>query len=372
MATASTTIVLKEYGEVFDLGDEKAIVEFFGENGYVVVRGIISPEDCEATMDEVESILRTTVRTTATSGGVVVGDEKVGFRWRKANTHEQMLVTNRFRVLTSGPVFMPQFVRNRVNPRLLQLFSMLFQRFSKTKQFMVTHDSGCFYPATLPIINGCEEPKPELKTPDDYPHLDMHPDGYKEPNGVTVKQKRDGLTYDQASDFMTENNLICESDGLQLAAVLNLLPNREQDGGFMCLPGFHKLTFDSWIAEHQKEKGSGSAKKVEVGLYHFDKNKKSDAKSVGVHEWRRVPAPSGAAIVWDQRLAHGSRSNASNRPRCAQFVKAIPFTTFTKERAQRRAKALQKFIQPNTLNTLNPFETSSMFTLFANFPPKKI
>ena len=44
----------------------------------------------------------------------------------------------------------------------------------------------------------------------------------------------------------------------------------------------------------------------------------------GVHRLKvRVPMREGSFLIWDQRVAHGSAPNASDRPRMAQFVKGF-------------------------------------------------
>jgi hypothetical protein len=293
--------------DVIEYGSDEKIKEFFAENGYVAVSYVYSANECARTIAEVEGLVHPE------------------FKIADPTTHHLMPFGNRFAVLSNTPLFSRQMVLNRINPRLLHLFGLLFGH----EDFLVTHDSGCLY---RPTVN-----HPEYRTPEDWPHLDLHPDGWKECKTVTLK--RDQLTYANVSDFMTENNLICETDGLQLAAVANFIDNRQEDGGFFTLPGFHK-TFDQWV----QTRPTGA--KVEVGLYKFDKTIKNDAKAVGAHEWKRVAVPAGAVIIWDQRMAHGSRPNRTDRPRLAQFIKAIPSKTICNKRLKARSNALHKLIDP--------------------------
>lgn len=48
-------------------------------------------------------------------------------------------------------------------------------------------------------------------------------------------------------DFVTEINAANRSTGPHVQGVLNLLDNRDADGGTQLVPGFNK-TFDAWLA----------------------------------------------------------------------------------------------------------------------------
>jgi hypothetical protein len=123
-----------------------------------------------------------------------------------------------------------------------------------------------------------------------------------------------------------------------LAAVINLLDNREIDGGFHCAPGFPSV-FDDWRAEHKWQNAK------EVGSYNFNINDKNDMKYLGKFPSTRISAAAGTLIIWNQKMPHGSRPNESDRPRCAQFVKVFPRLLFTKSRLECRRKVLTRLFK---------------------------
>ena len=150
------------------------------------------------------------------------------------------------------------------------------------------------------------------------------------------------LDYRTTDDFIAENNLFCEADGLEIQAVINLLDNREEDGGYQCAPGFHK-NFETWWLEKKEEKKE--EKKKKEGVYHFSNKDEIDMKYVAdVSKPIRVPVPQGTVIFWSQILAHGTKPNASGKPRCIQFIKAFPKKMYSKERLKKRAAALKKLL----------------------------
>ena len=62
----------------------------------------------------------------------------------------------------------------------------------------------------------------------------------------------------------------------------------------------------------------------------------------GVHRLKvRVPMREGSFLIWDQRVAHGSAPNASDRPRMAQFVKRFMRRGAGAARLARRAARIR-------------------------------
>ena len=105
------------------------------------------------------------------------------------------------------------------------------------------------------------------------------------------------------------------------------MDNRAEDGGTVLVPGFHAAfarwvdalgdpawyaaAHEDWRANRLVWRGAGA------GSFKFGSND-------GVHRLKaRVPMREGSFLIWDQRVAHGSAPNASDRPRMAQFVKGF-------------------------------------------------
>ncbi|AYV81533.1 MAG: WD repeat protein [Harvfovirus sp.] len=310
------------YSPAFSLGsfeEEEKLKEFFKKNGYVVVRDVLTEEECRATYDEMGAQMKRL-------------NEK--FDISDVATYGEAPVTSNYGLYTSTPIFSKQFMLNRQNPNVYRAFSLLYG----DENLIVNQDRCCFYRPTKGIpIDHQNVDKPEWKTAYSFPelHLDFHPSTYKDIDSITIS-KRNSLKYIDLRDYITENNLYCSADQLQLQGVINILNNAEEDGGFQCVPGFR---FDEWYAGF-RDKISGK-----VGSYHFSNLDKNDMKYVS--EQLRITAARGSIIIWDQRMAHGSKPNNSSRARSCQFIKMFPKNTFSKTRLGFRQKSMKKILAEN-------------------------
>jgi ectoine hydroxylase-related dioxygenase (phytanoyl-CoA dioxygenase family) len=311
----------ESYAKNFALAEIQDIRKFFALHGYVIIRDVLSHDECWQTRQEFEASIGALSPTKPTKQKFMLQNEK---------THDVTCFNNYG--MWSGPMITSNLLRNRQNPRLIEAFRILYD--TKASDLLINHDSGCFYRPT--------HTHEHYKTQSQYPdlHVDFHPGGYQQPQPVI--EKRDALRYTTQSDWMLENNLLIREDGLQLAGVINLYPNRREDGGFHCAAGFRSTSFEPWL-ESQSKKFKQS--REQIGSYYFDARDKNDIKYLTRHEFVRASAPTGALIIWDQLTAHGSRPNESDRFRCAQFVKMFRKSTFSPQRLEARKKALQRHFQ---------------------------
>ena len=259
-----------------------------------------------------------------------------GFDLSDVATYGQTPIVNNFGLYAKKPIFSAQFLKNRENERLHKAFSILYG----DDQLLVNHDRCAFYRPTKGISFETQSvDKPEWKTNYVYPglHLDFHPSSYVKYDEMV--KKRENFNYSATDDFVAENNLYCRADGLQIQGIINLLDNREEDGGYQCVPGFcHQ--YETW----SNEKKTLRDQYVE-GVYHFSKADKIDMKYVS--DPIRIPVPKGTVILWSQLMAHGTKPNNSNRPCCIQFIKMFPKKIFSKERLKCRSSALKKIFKQN-------------------------
>jgi ectoine hydroxylase-related dioxygenase (phytanoyl-CoA dioxygenase family) len=116
-----------------------------------------------------------------------------------------------------------------------------------------------------------------------------------------------------------------KSDGLLLQAVLNLLDNHEEDGGYWVVPGFHKV-FDEYFKNCR-----GSRK--------FASHSWSPKDHVGERA-KRIPMRQGSMVIWDQRMPHGSKGNDGSRFRAAQFIRMFPAKFVIAARGKARAESI--------------------------------
>lgn len=306
-SNANQELDQNQYHTNFAWNDDIKMTEFFRQHGYVIVRDVLTVDECKASREEIEGAIRAKHPT---------------FNMMDPNTHAEMTTVFNNYGMWGGPMLTLQMLRNRQNERLYHVFKTLYG--GEESQLLVNHDSGCFYRATKPVLADAKTGttatafKPERATAYVYPglHVDFHPAGYLDEK--TVKEKRDSMRYATDSEWMLENNLLVKSDGLQLAGVLNLFPNRDEDGGFHCADGFTHVV-DKWMKE-QSDNGKWTANASIIGSYEFSAKDKVDMKHLAPLEFIRASAPEGALIVWNQLTAHGSRPNNSDRFRCAQFV----------------------------------------------------
>jgi len=86
--------------------------------------------------------------------------------------------------------------------------------------------------------------------------------------------------------------------------VLYLTDTAENQGGFQCVPGFHR-TFDEWVKTQPEDRNTR-------------------APDLDGLEVKAIPGDAGDLLIWHRLLAHGNGHNRSNLPRLAQYVTMSP------------------------------------------------
>ncbi len=89
--------------------------------------------------------------------------------------------------------------------------------------------------------------------------------------------------------------------------VLALVDTPTEVGGFMCVPGFHKIAVE-WVKSRPGQKSSVPDLSVLPEGY----------KMVS------VPMAAGDLLIWNRRLLHGNGYNVSDMPRMAQYITMSP------------------------------------------------
>ncbi len=106
-----------------------------------------------------------------------------------------------------------------------------------------------------------------------------------------------------------------------LQGVLYLNDTGIDQGGFQCVPGFHK-NLDAWIAAQPADRDP-----------HYPD---LDCLPPGM-KVTQVPGSAGDLVIWDHLLAHGNADNLSQTPRLAQYIKMNPPFGGEAERLERIA-----------------------------------
>lgn len=287
-----------EFAQSFSLEEPEALCAFFKEYGFVVVRDVLSPEQCAATVDDIYGLLE--------SMSEFQRDDRATWSAWPVNSIERYGSPQR------DPVFLQSFLKNRQNPNVYKAFSLLLC----TDDLLVNHDRCCFFRPT--------DNNPSWATTANI-HLDMNPWHWMSPS-QKARAEFEQLSYDELAHFIIENNQPCIHDGLQLQGILNLEDNEACDGGLALVPGFHDAFVQHFKALKPHNKPSHSW----------------TPKDSVFQRAQRVPMRRGSLALWDQRLPHGSLPNRGNRPRIAQMVKMFPASTVSDERFRRRAAAVQR------------------------------
>ncbi|GMH40769.1 hypothetical protein BSKO_08673 [Bryopsis sp. KO-2023] len=278
--------------------------DFFEQYGFVVVRDVLTTEECETTTSEMWDVLE---RSTP---GLDRNNSGTWGKWK----------SKAFGMCSREPSMTPQILQNRQNPNVYNTFRAL----SGEEDLLVSHDRWAIMRPT--------QVEEAWSTMDNL-HLDVNPWMY-ESDDRRAWDDIGGGGYADSHDFIKENNVVRSSFGRNMQAVLNLRDNKEEDGGTQIVPGFHKH-FSRWVASI----GPASADAEARPSYRFPRN--SRINQLGV----RITMRAGSMVVWDQRCAHGSKGNNSDKLRIAQFLKMFSARTLTEKRLQDRAIAVRRLVQ---------------------------
>lgn len=161
-----------------------------------------------------------------------------------------------------------QAFRNRVHPRLIEVFKILYN----TNALLTTVD---FYGIKRATLFPTGERK-DWRTKALRLHWDVDLKSY-----VNDKKSR-------------------------YQALIALNDNTLDTGSFACVSGSHNL-LGEWISRYDAENG----KYVPKGNF--------------LHKYiQRIPIRQGCAAIWDMGLAHANFENISHQPRLTQYVRMLP------------------------------------------------
>jgi hypothetical protein len=303
-----------EYTFSLSNSNSEEIKKCFNDNGVVVISDVLTKDECKTTWDEVGS------QMTALNNK---------FDITKFSTYEHAPLINRHGLYSRHPIFSPQLIKNRTNPNLQRAFELLYGH----NKLMASHDRvGLMRPTQVK-----NHEHPEWENFFSYPglHLDLDLVGYYQEHS-RITDTLNSLTYSSMRDFVRENNIRTSSMGVSVQGVLNILPNRFEDGGFHCAVGAHKH-LDTWWDKLSKT----DYKLPEGGQYIFNLDKPLD-KELIKDPPVRIPCEAGSLILFDAKLPHGTQPNKSSKPRLAQFIRMLPKDIFDTRTLSNRDKALRK------------------------------
>lgn len=260
------------YTKSFNIEDKTNILLFFKEYGFVIIDNIISNEECKKTELEIFNYLNIT-------------DTKSFFNHTEDN------------IVSRKPLFTPNIVNNRQNINIYNIFSMLLNN----KNLLVSHDI-CYFlkPTKFVNINNKIMDMNKWKTSDDI-YLDI--------NLLNINKKKilNKLNYTNTKNFIYENFIVDINDK-NINGLINLTDNMKNDGGFSCVPGFHKY-FEYWFSQCNQND------LINSDNYKFSKDDPIKKKLY------KINIKKGSLLLWDQKIPYSIEQNNSSAYWLAQKIK---------------------------------------------------
>jgi len=117
-------------------------------------------------------------------------------------------------------------------------------------------------------------------------------------------------------EFIQENNGSRNNGDKKLQGLITLADSRVDDGGFCCVPGFHR-NLKEWAQNTQETNYAKNTK----NQYSFVNVPPKDHMNEQV---RKISSRAGSLIIWSSELPHCNYPNNSSRFRINQYVKMFP------------------------------------------------
>lgn len=246
----------ENYVKSFEYNDIKNILNFINEYGVVVIKDILDNKEIEKTIDAIW------LHDELESRGVKRDNIETWDRFWPQNGH----IEKKGWISTYDDYNCLMSWKNRFNPKLIYVFEQLWKNIrGEEVDLRVKEDR---YGVMRPIINK------NWKTDEGWLHTDQNP--------------------------------VTQKDLIKLQGILTLSNSTENNGGFLCIPGFHK----QW-------KNYCELNRPDEDVCPFINQ--SDSRS------EKVTARSGHFIIWDSRLPHCNYpNNSKNNFRYVQYITYYP------------------------------------------------
>lgn len=264
----------------FSVDEPDKIRDFFEKYGVVVVRGCLDAKQAEASQREVWDFVERRVR------GVRRDDPSTWNRW---------VSLSKIGILGNDAPLSPQLCDNRQNPYVHAAFAAVF---GSERLLGAVSRLSMFRPTKGVVIDGKSIDKDAWRTHGKWVHWDMDP--------FTGSY----TTFAWAGGRLGANGGLKGYDNLAVQGILALRDCGPKDGGFCCVPGFHK---------HVKGWANANADKYQEGFHPGSFFVPKDDPLL--QDIQTIPIRQGSVCIWDSRLPHCSFPNKSDRGRMVQYVK---------------------------------------------------
>lgn len=182
-------------------------------------------------------------------------------------------------------------LENRQNEKVHRAFSAVYG--GETRLF-VDHDR---LGAMRPTLQTNGTIRKEWQTIDDWLHLDCNPvSGEISMASMAPPESGGHHDFDAEAPFLVQG-LLALSDA------------REEDGGFLCVPGSHRIARE-WTVRNNLEQ-----KEPQLRPEPGDQLQR---------HVQRVPVRAGSLVVWNQFTMHANHPNRSDRWRLNQYIRMYP------------------------------------------------
>lgn len=268
----------------FDLNDTVAWRAFFDTYGLVVLRDVLSEQECKATVDEMWESLA-----------------PLGLRQHDPRSWERVPWGGHMGFLGNHAIFTPAACQNRQSVRLYDAFRTLYG----TDHMVVSVDRLGFMRATQGLLtpDGQRIDREEWASLRNWLHWDMNP--FTGSTSVYSYQGNSGPPNQHNKGF----------GKLKTQGIVALDDADVATGGFHCVPGFHKW-IQAWGHAHPHLRATSTYPVID------DETTMQVPYSDPIRAHiQPVPLRRGSLLIWHSAIPHGTFPNHSNRSRLVQYLK---------------------------------------------------
>jgi len=266
------------FAHSFDVEQREQIRDFFGKYGYVVVRDVLSPKQVQDSRDELFAKFDSNNEDSVTAFLKCPDNQLSGLGI--------LGVGNDTRSLTQ--------LCNRQNERVYRAFAAVYG----DSRLIVDHDR---LGAMRPTLQSDGNIKSEWQTVNNWLHIDCNPaTGEISIGSMAPPSDGNPHDFDKESPFLVQ-------------AVLALSDTREDDGGFVCVPGSHRITKE-WAVRN------GWHRRPFLGQL------RPELEDPLQQRQHCIPLCAGSLVIWNAFTLHANRPNRSDRWRVNQYLRMYPVT----------------------------------------------
>lgn len=258
----------------FNMNEQDKYIEFFQENGFVVIRNVLDDKSCDKTLDEFWS-----------QSLVDKNDPQTwDVYWNSQQFANLSIMGN------SNSTMSKMQLENRQNTNIHNVFSNIY----KTDKLWVDHDRIGVMRPTININFGDKYlDMHNWKTIDKWLHIDCNP--------LTGKTDIGGFFHQNDVFINFQQKLFCQG-------LISLTDARLSEGGFYCVPKSH---LNPKIYESMVQ----SVGNIQVPLENEMRIK-----------IEKIPIQKGSLLIWNSLTAHANYPNNSSNFRAVQYIRMLPIT----------------------------------------------